>query len=85
VRRQRLASGKHLLIGVYNASRSENQWLSVTLAPGRPLFVANQNGIGVTPIDGTYEIMTGGLSVKMRLSPADDNPNDVEYLIFAPD
>ena len=85
VRRQRLANGKQLLIGVHNASRRENQWLSVRLTSGLPLFVANQNGFGVAPVDGMYEIVTGGLSVKMRINQADDNPSDVEYLIFAPE
>ena len=34
VKRHRLSNGKQLLIGALNASRRENQWLSVALAPG---------------------------------------------------
>ncbi len=91
LKRQRLTKGKVLILGVYNASRDENQWLVVQ--PGDPfpgLEVWKSSGysspVRATPIAGTcYEVSTGGFDVLVRIAQDPENPDGVEYLFQAPE
>ena len=86
LKRERLVEGKVLILGVFNASRNENQWLSVSIDVAKRTLVS---GHFTTPplVDGDwYSLMTGGFKTQIYMH-AVTNGNDVgmiEYMFLAP-
>jgi hypothetical protein len=91
LKRQRLTDGKVLILGVYNASRDENQWLVIRRTDRHPgLEITKSSGYcwpePASPNDGTcYKVSTGGFDVVVRIAQDPDNPDGVEYLFQAPE
>jgi hypothetical protein len=86
VKRQRVTDGKVLILGVFNASRSRNQWLSIEGADGKPLKVLGSHAVvPVRSADGLYQITTGGLNIGIQIKSGRENSGDVEYMFLAPE
>ena len=84
LKRQRLIDGKVLVLGVFNASRKSNDWLTVEAAGDR--LDVRKNGQPESKREsGLYQLETGGLKINIDIHSGPDDPGDVEYMFFAPE
>jgi hypothetical protein len=86
LKRERLMEGKVLILGVFNASRDENQWFSVSIDAIKQSRVS---GHFVTPplVNGDwYTITTGGFKTQIYIhaSSEPENAGTIEYMFLAP-
>jgi len=83
---ERLVEGKVLILGVFNASRDENQWLSISIDANKQSRVSGHFSIPPLVNGDWYTVTTGGFKTQIYIHAASD-PEDagtIEYMFLAP-